>query len=184
MEYGFSCMGYEVAGALGVKMAEPDREVYSMVGDGSFLMLHSELLTSIQEGYKINVLLFDNSAFACINSLQKSKGSEGFGNDLRFRSGETGLLTGDCIPIDFAGYARALGAKTYTVRTIEELREALEKSRKEKTSTLIDIKTVQGTHSGGYESWWRVGVAEVSEMEKVGEAYEDLREHLKIAKKM
>lgn len=184
MEYGFSCMGYEVAGALGAKMAEPDREVYSMVGDGSYLMLHSELLASIQEGYKINVMLFDNSGFACIKSLQMSKGSEGFGNDLRFRSEETGLLSGKCIPVDFAGYARAIGAKAYTVHTVEELKDALEKARKEKTSTLIDIKTVPGTHTGGYESWWRVGVAEVSEMEKVREAYEDLQEHVKIARKM
>lgn len=172
MEYGFSCMGYEVSGALGVKMAEPDREVYALVSDGSYLMLHSELLTSIQEGLKINVFMIDNGGFQCIHDLQKGHGSQtGFGNELRYRSKDTGLLTGNYVPIDFAAMARSLGAKAYTVTNLAELDVALQAARSEKISTLIDVKVIPGTHSHGYESWWRVGVAEVSENPNVQVAH-------------
>jgi 3D-(3,5/4)-trihydroxycyclohexane-1,2-dione acylhydrolase (decyclizing) len=183
MEYGFSCMGYEVAGALGVKLAEPDREVYSMVGDGSYLMLHSELFTSIQEGRKINVLLFDNNGFQCIKNLQMSQGTDQFGNEFRYRDKGTRRLTGDFIPVDFAANARSYGAETYTVTTIDELRDALEKVKKAAVSTLIDIKVLPGTMSGGYESWWRVGVAEVSTSEKVKVAYEEMEKQIETARK-
>jgi len=182
MEYGFSCMGYEVAGALGAKLAEPDKEVYSMVGDGSYLMLHSELFTSIQEGRKINVLLFDNNGFQCIKNLQMSQGTDQFGNEFRYRDNETGRLTGNFVPIDFAANARSYGARTYTVRNMEELRDAVEKAKKDTVSTLIDIKVLPGTMSGGYESWWRVGVAEVSKSEKVKAAYEAMEEEIKKAR--
>ncbi|SFJ88287.1 3D-(3,5/4)-trihydroxycyclohexane-1,2-dione acylhydrolase (decyclizing) [Thermoflavimicrobium dichotomicum] len=184
MEYGFSCMGYEVSGALGVKMADPDREVYALVGDGSYMMLHSELLTSIQEGYKINVLLFDNHGFQCIHNLQRAHGSEGFGNEFRYRSPETNRLTGDYISIDFAAHARSFGAKTYTAHTVEELQAALEAAKKEKVSTLIDIKVLPGTNTDGYESWWRVGVAEVSKSEKVQKAYAKMQEHVQKAREL
>ncbi|HYF83216.1 MAG TPA: 3D-(3,5/4)-trihydroxycyclohexane-1,2-dione acylhydrolase (decyclizing) [Clostridia bacterium] len=183
MEYGFSCMGYEVAGSLGVKLAEPDREVYSMVGDGSYLMLHSELFTSIQEGRKINVLLFDNYGFQCIKNLQISQGTDQFGNEFRYRDKETGRLTGDIVPVDFAANARSYGAKTYTATNINELRYALEEVKKSAVSTLIDIKVLPGTMSGGYESWWRVGVAEVSTSEKVKAAYEEMEKQIEIARK-
>ena len=183
MEYGFSCMGYEVAGSLGAKMAEPDKQVYTMLGDGSYIMLHSELLTSIQEGYKINILLFDNNGFQCIHNLQNAQGTDSFGNEFRYRSSESGRLTGKYIPIDFAANARSYGAKAYTVTTIEELRAALEKAKKDTVSTLLDIKVLPGTNSGGYEAWWRVGVAEVSEDEKVKEAYEKMQEQIKLARK-
>jgi 3D-(3,5/4)-trihydroxycyclohexane-1,2-dione acylhydrolase (decyclizing) len=163
MEYGFSTMGYEIAGALGVKMAEPEREIFALVSDGSYLMLHSELLTSVQEGMKINVVMFDNGGFQSILSLQKSKGSKGFGNELRFRDPETGLLTGDYVPIDFAQMAGAMGVKTFSVRNLADLPKALQAARESKVSTLIDIKILPATQSDGYESWWRVGVAEVSE---------------------
>ena len=182
MEYGFSCMGYEVAGALGVKMAEPDKEVYSMVGDGSYLMLHSELVTSIQEGRKINILLFDNTGFGCINNLQRSQGMPSFGTEFRFRSEETGRLTGEYIPIDFAANARSYGAKTYTVTTVDELKDALEKSRQDSMSTLIDIKVVPGTMTGGYESWWRVGVPEVAQRESVLEAHKLMADEIQKAR--
>lgn len=176
MEYGFSCMGYEIAGAFGTKMAEPNKEVYALLSDGSFLMLHSELITSLQEGLKINVILFDNGGFQSINSLQKGHGSaKGFGNELRYRSEESGKLDGDYMKIDFAGMARSLGAKGYTVRTLNEFKRALENSRKEKISTLIDVKVKPGTQSGGYDSWWRVGVAEASENPNVIEAFK--RDH-------
>ncbi|OUN00295.1 MAG: 3D-(3,5/4)-trihydroxycyclohexane-1,2-dione acylhydrolase (decyclizing) [Paenibacillaceae bacterium ZCTH02-B3] len=171
MEYGFSCMGYEVAGALGIKMAEPDREVYALVGDGGYLMLHTELVTAIQEGRKINILLFDNNGFQCIHSLQNGQGSEGFGNEFRFRSPETGRLTGDYMPIDYAASARAYGAVAYTARTVDELRQALEDAKKQKVSTLIDIKVLPRTGMPGYDSWWRLGVAETSESENVRKAH-------------
>lgn len=178
MEYGFSTMGYEIAGALGVKMAEPEREVFALVSDGSYMMLHSELLTSIQEGIKINVVMFDNGGFQSILSLQKSKGSKGFGNELRYRDPETGLLTGDYVPIDFAQMAGAMGVKTFSVRDLKDLPKALKAARESKVSTLIDIKILPGTQSDGYESWWRVGVAEVSENPDVLKAAQRDAEYL------
>ena len=174
MEYGFSCMGYEIAGAFGVKLAEPDQEVYALESDGSYMMLHSELLTSLQEGYKINVVMFDNGGFQCIKDLQQSRGSkEGFGNELRYRSAETQRLTGEYMQIDFAQMAQSIGAKAFTVRNLAELPATLRAAREEKRSTLIDIKIIPGTHSPGYESWWRVGVAEVSNNPLVLEAHKN-----------
>ena len=184
MEYGFSCMGYEVPGAFGAALAEPDRDVYAIVGDGSYLMLHSELLTSIQEGRKITVLLFDNHGFQCIHNLQRAHGSDGFGNEFSFRSRESNLLDGGYVPVDFAAYARSLGAKAYTATTVEELRQALHQAKQEKVSTLIDIKVLPGTGTDGYESWWRVGVAEVAESAKVRAAYEEMQSRVARAKKM
>lgn len=184
MEYGFSCMGYEVSGALGAKLADPGREVYAFVGDGSFLMLHSELLTSIQEGRKINVLLLDNHGYQCIHNLQRGHGSQGFGNEFRYRSADTNRLTGDYVPVDFSLYARALGVKTYSVRTIDELKEALRSAKEQTVSTLIEIKVLPGTNTDGYESWWRVGVAEVSESEKVHQAYDTMRQKLEVVKEI
>ncbi|MDO6355663.1 3D-(3,5/4)-trihydroxycyclohexane-1,2-dione acylhydrolase (decyclizing) [Caloramator sp. CAR-1] len=183
MEYGFSCMGYEVTGALGVKMAEPDKEVYALVGDGSYLMLHSELVTSIQEGLKINILLFDNSGFQCIRNLQNSQGIPTYGTEFRYRDKETGDLTGEYIPIDFAANARAYGAKTYTVKTIEELKKALESIKHDNVSTLVDIKVLPKTMTCGYESWWRVGVPEVAERESVIEACKKMKEEIEKARK-
>ncbi len=171
MEYGFSCMGYEVCAALGVKMAEPEREVYAMVGDGSYLMLHSELVTSIQEGRKINVVLFDNSGFGCIENLQNSQGIPSFATQFKFRDPESGRLNGPDMPIDYAACAAGYGAKTYTVRTLAELRAALVDAKQANVSTLIDIKVLPKTMTGGYEAWWRVGVPEVSENPAVLEAH-------------
>lgn len=183
MEYGFSCMGYEVAGARGIKMAEKNQEVYALVGDGSYLMMHSELVTAIQEKTKINIILFDNNGFQCIHNLQVGQGSEGFGNEFRYREEETNLLTGEYMQIDFAANARSMGAKGYTVHTIEELREALEKAKQDTVSTLIDIKVLPGTGAGGYESWWRLGVAEVSNSESVQKAFEKMDANTKAARK-
>lgn len=184
MEYGFSCMGYEVSGAFGVKMASPDQEVYAVVGDGSYLMLHSELVTSIQEGQKFTILLFDNNGFGCIHNLQRGHGSEGFGNEFRYRDEQTNRLTGEYLQIDFASHARSMGAKAYTARTVEELRAALQQAKEETVTTLIDIKVLPGTCSSGYESWWRLGVAEVSASKKVRAAYEAMNKQIEIAKKM
>ncbi|WP_284640653.1 3D-(3,5/4)-trihydroxycyclohexane-1,2-dione acylhydrolase (decyclizing) [Paenibacillus silviterrae] len=183
MEYGFSCMGYEVSGAFGVKLAEPDREVYALVGDGSYLMLHSELITSLQEGRKITVLLLDNHGFQCIHNLQRGHGSDGFGNEFRSRSESSGQLTGDYLAIDFAAHARSLGARSYRATTVEELRSALEQAKRDPVSALIDIKVVPGTNTGGYDSWWHVGVAEVSEQPKVRVAYTELQNKLSTARK-
>ncbi|WP_248930218.1 3D-(3,5/4)-trihydroxycyclohexane-1,2-dione acylhydrolase (decyclizing) [Paenibacillus hamazuiensis] len=183
LEYGFSCMGYEVSGAFGAKLADPKGDVYALVGDGSYLMLHSELVTSIQEGRKITVLLLDNNGFQCIHNLQRGHGSDGFGNEFRSRSTATNQLSGDYLPIDFAAHARAMGAKAYSARTIEELQDALAKAKQETVTTLIDIKVLPGTNTDGYESWWHVGVAEVSTQEKVQRSYEDLQAKLGEARK-
>lgn len=182
MEYGFSCMGYEVAGAFGAALAEPQRDVYAMVGDGSYLMLHSELVTSLQEGCKMTVLLFDNHGFQCIHNLQRSQGSDGFGNEFRFRSPDTGRLTGSYMPIDFAAHARSLGAKAYKVSTAEELKHALLAAKNETITTLIEITVVPGTNTGGYESWWNVGVPEVSVSDKVVAAHEEMKARIDAVK--
>ena len=182
MEYGYSCMGYEIAGALGSKMAEPDKEVYAFCGDGSYLMLHSELVTSIQENKKINVLLFDNAGFGCINNLQMSNGIGNLATEFRKRD-ENGNLLGDLIPINFAMNAASYGAKTYTAKTLEELEAALIDSKKQNVSTLIDIKVLPKSMTDGYGAWWHVGIASTSEKEAVNSAYKNKEENLRKARK-
>jgi len=178
VEYGFSCMGYEVNAALGVKMAEPDKEVYTMVGDGAYMMLHSELPTSIQEHKKINVMLFDNMTFGCINNLEIEHGMGSFGTEFRFRNEKTGKLDGGFVPVDFAMNAASYGCKTYKVTTVEELKAALEDAEKQTVSTLIDIKVLPKTMLHGYGHWWRVGQPQVSKSETVRKAYEALKVEL------
>ena len=175
MEYGFSCMGYEVSGAFGAALAEPDREVYAMVGDGSYLMLHSELVTSLQEQKKMTVLLFNNNGFQCIHNLQREHGSDGFGNEFRYRETDSGRLTGEYMPMDFAAHARSMGAKAYRAETAEQLEQALRDAKNETVTTLIEIPVVPGTNTGGYESWWNVGVPEVSVEEKVVRAHQTMK---------
>ncbi|MCW9133907.1 3D-(3,5/4)-trihydroxycyclohexane-1,2-dione acylhydrolase (decyclizing) [Bacillus paramycoides] len=182
MEYGYSCMGYEVAGALGAKLAEPSKEVYAMVGDGSYQMLHSELVTSLQENKKINVLLFDNSGFGCINNLQMGNGMGSFGTEFRYRNQETRKLNGAIMKIDFAASAAGYGVKTYRVTSIEQLQEALKDAKKQTVSTLIDIKVLPKTMTNGYESWWHVGVAEVSNSQSVQASYESKVSNLQKAR--
>lgn len=182
MEYGYSCMGYEIAGALGSKMAEPDREVYAFCGDGSYLMLHSELVTSIQEGKKINVLLFDNAGFGCINNLQMSNGIGNLATEFRKRD-ENGQLLGDLMPIDFAMSAAGYGVKTYSARTMEELAFALEDSKKQTVSTLIDIKVLPKSMTDGYDAWWHVGIASTSSKDSVRNAYKNKAENLTKARR-
>lgn len=182
MEYGYSCMGYEVAGALGAKLAEPSKEVYAMVGDGSYQMLHSELVTSLQENKKINVLLFDNSGFGCINNLQMGNGMGSFGTEFRYRNQETRKLNGAIMKIDFAASAAGYGVKTYRVTSIEQLREALKDAKKQTVSTLFDIKVLPKTMTNGYDSWWHVGVAEVSNSPSVQASYESKVSNLQKAR--
>ncbi|WP_066893417.1 3D-(3,5/4)-trihydroxycyclohexane-1,2-dione acylhydrolase (decyclizing) [Clostridium nigeriense] len=172
MEYGYSCMGYEIAGALGSKMADKDKEVYAMVGDGSFLMLHSEMVTALQENKKINILLFDNCGFGCINNLQMSNGIGNLATEFRYRSDDINE-NGSLISIDYAKVASGYGYKTYRVRTIEELEEALIDSKKQNIGTLLDIKILPKTMTDGYKAWWHVGIAETSLNEKVNEAYKN-----------
>ncbi|ASS62751.1 MULTISPECIES: 3D-(3,5/4)-trihydroxycyclohexane-1,2-dione acylhydrolase (decyclizing) [Bacillus] len=175
LEYGYSCMGYEVSGTLGLKLAHPDKEVYSLVGDGSFLMLHSELITALQYNKKINVLLFDNSGFGCINNLQMDHGSGSY--FCEFRTEDNQILN-----VDYAKVAEGYGAKTYRANTVEELKAALEDAKTQEVSTLIEMKVLPKTMTDGYDSWWHVGVAEVSEQESVQRAYEAKEMKLKSAK--
>ncbi|MER2106768.1 MAG: 3D-(3,5/4)-trihydroxycyclohexane-1,2-dione acylhydrolase (decyclizing) [Solibacillus sp.] len=175
VEYGYSCMGYEVSGALGVKLATPDEEVYSLVGDGSFLLMHSELVTAIQYNQKINVVLFDNSGFGCINNLQMDHGGGSY--FCEFRTHDQQILT-----IDYAKVAEGYGAKVYRVHNIEQLKAAIEDAKQQTVSTLIDIKVLPKTMSDGYETWWNVGVAEVSISETIQEAHEKRMQKLALAK--
>lgn len=182
LEYGFSCMGYEVPGALGVKIAEPDKEVYAFVGDGGFLMSHAELYTSIQEGKKINVLLFYNYGHQCIHNLQRSQGIDTFGTVFRQRESKSGELTGQYVPIDFTSIAKGYGAKVYKVDTLDDLKTAIEQAKTDEVSTLIEIRVLPGTMTDGYESFWRVGTAQIAEDPRVTEAAKSMNEHVSKAK--
>jgi 3D-(3,5/4)-trihydroxycyclohexane-1,2-dione acylhydrolase (decyclizing) len=170
MEYGYSCMGYEVAGGLGIKMAAPEREVYVMVGDGSWLMMSSELVTAVQEGVKLTIVLLDNHGFQSIGGLSQAIGNGQFGVRYKMRDAETGRTTKANAPIDFAANARSLGAHVLTARDIPQLRSGLEEARRQTRSTVIVIETDSEKRAPGYESWWDVPVAEVSSMARVREA--------------
>jgi len=176
MEYGYSCMGYEIAGGLGVKMAHPEREVYVMVGDGSYLMMAQEIVTSLQEGYKLNIVLLDNHGFSSIGGLSRGCGNEGMGTNYRFRRGEK--YDGDLLPVDFAANASSLGAHTIRAKTHQEFRDALMAQRKHDRTSVVVIETSYEERVPGYESWWDVPIAEVSERESVRAArknYEQAR---------
>ena len=153
-----------------------------MVGDGGFLMLHSELVTSLQEGKKINVLLFDNCGFGCINNLQMSNGIGNLATEFRYRD-EKGGLNGGLMPIDFAAVAAGYGVKTYTARTLEELQAALIDAKKQTVSTLIDIKAIPKTMTDGYKSWWNVGLASTTGVQAQKDAYEKLMDNRAKARK-
>lgn len=183
MEYGYSTMGYEVAGALGVKLAiGADHEVYSFCGDGSFNMLHGELITAVQEHKKINICLFDNASFGCINNLQVGHGNVTLVTELRYRN-KDGLF-GDFMDIDYAKVAEAYGCKSYSVHTMDDLAAAFQDAKKVKNRpVLFDIKVLPKTMTDGYGSWWRVGDTEVSERPENVAAYEDHLAHEKTARK-
>ncbi|TVQ36513.1 MAG: 3D-(3,5/4)-trihydroxycyclohexane-1,2-dione acylhydrolase (decyclizing) [Spirochaetaceae bacterium] len=179
LEYGFSCMGYEVPGALGAKLAVKDRgEVYALVGDGGFLMLHTELLTSLQERQKIIIVVVDNKGFHCIDNLQSSKGIPHFGCEFRYRDTASGTLSGEDILVDYAALARAYGCDAHSVKTAEELVAALKAARDADRTVLIDVKTLKKSMTDGYETWWRVGIPEVSPKSKVMDAYREQQEML------
>jgi 3D-(3,5/4)-trihydroxycyclohexane-1,2-dione acylhydrolase (decyclizing) len=182
VEYGYSCMGYEIAGGLGVKLAAPEREVYVLVGDGSYLMLSSEIVTSIQEGLKLTIVLVDNRGFNSIGSLSRSLGTDGFGTLYRYRrNGSLGTDsegTTDYLPVDLAANAESLGARVIRAASIDELRAGLEAAKAESRTTVIAVEVDRYEGVPGYESWWDVAVAEVSAVESVRaarEAYETAR---------
>jgi 3D-(3,5/4)-trihydroxycyclohexane-1,2-dione acylhydrolase (decyclizing) len=176
LEYGYSCMGYEIAGGLGAKMACPDREIYVMVGDGSYLMMSSEIITSIQEGLKLTIILINNNGYASIGGLSKALGSEGFGTQYRFRNDRSGHLDGKVLPVDLAANAASLGAEVIKTNSIESLREALIQAKSFTKTTVIYIETVPERKMAGYgHAWWEVPVAEVSNSKSVREAYEKMK---------
>jgi 3D-(3,5/4)-trihydroxycyclohexane-1,2-dione acylhydrolase (decyclizing) len=176
MEYGYSCMGYEVAGGLGAKMAAPDRDVYVMVGDGSYLMMSSEIVTSIQENYKLILVLLDNQGFKSIGSLSRSLGQDGFGT--RYAYPHNGVLPGDgmgpdiqALPVDLAANARSLGAHVIECKTYEDFVDALKAVRSTGRTSVIYIQNDRYEGVPSYESWWDVPVAEISEMPQVETAH-------------
>jgi 3D-(3,5/4)-trihydroxycyclohexane-1,2-dione acylhydrolase (decyclizing) len=168
LEYGYSCMGYEISGGLGVKMAAPDREVYVMVGDGSYLMMAQEIVTSLQEGYKLNIIVLDNHGFSSIGGLSRACGNEGLGTEYRYR--RNGNMGGDVIAVDFVENAKSLGADAVRARTAAELRRALTEAKINPKTSVVVIETAYAQRVPGYESWWDVPISEVSEMKSVQEA--------------
>lgn len=185
MEYGYSCMGYEISGALGVKLAIGDsHEVYAMVGDGSFIMLHSELLTAVQEHKKINICVFDNASFGCINNLQVGQGNQSLCTELRYRNPETGRHDGSFISVDFAAIGRAYGAQAYTIRTLDELEKAMEEAKSiHDRPVVFDMKVLPKSMTDGYGSWWRVGSVEAGGTEANRAAWQNHMEHVRDARK-
>jgi 3D-(3,5/4)-trihydroxycyclohexane-1,2-dione acylhydrolase (decyclizing) len=180
VEYGYSCMGYEIAGGLGVKLAAPDRDVYVMVGDGSYLMMSSELVTAVQERIKIIVVLVQNYGFASIGALSESVGSQRFGTAYRFRNNKSGRLDGGKLPVDLAANAASLGVQVIRAATIAELRAGLAAAREAEGPVLIHIETDPLVPAPDSESWWDVPIAEVSGLESVTsaeQAYQAARAH-------
>jgi 3D-(3,5/4)-trihydroxycyclohexane-1,2-dione acylhydrolase (decyclizing) len=178
MEYGYSCMGYEIPAALGVKLADPQREVFAFVGDGTYLMQPSEIVTSIQEGIKLTIVVVDNHGFASIGGLSQSLGSGGFGTRFRLRDAQTGQLDGDYLPVDFAANARSLGAEAISVATIPDFKAALQQARQASRTTIIVVQADREVRVPGYDSWWDVAVAQVSTSDSVRQAraeYEELK---------
>jgi len=165
LEYGYSCMGYEISGGLGVKMAAPDREVYVMVGDGSYLMMAQEIATALQEGYKLTIVVLDNHGFSSIGGLSRACGNRGMGTEYRYR--RNGKLEGDLISVDYVTNARSLGAEAVRATTRDEFKQALLAASKSQKTSVVVIETAYDQRVPGYESWWDVPIAEVSEVETV-----------------
>jgi len=169
VEYGYSCMGYEIAGGLGIKMAAPERQVFVMVGDGSYLMMAQEITTAVQEGVKLTIVLLDNHGFGSIGSLSKSLGSGGFGTAYRYRD-EKGQLNGEFLPIDFAANAASLGASIWKANNRKELIQAINQTKHHPGVSMIVVSITSDKKVPGYETWWDVPVAETSTMAAVQDA--------------
>jgi len=176
MEYGYSCMGYEIAGGLGIKMADPSRDVYVLLGDGSYLMMAQEIVTSIQEGLKLHIVLLDNHGFSSIGGLSRSCGNQGMGTNYHYRRGENG--DGELLPVDFVANAASLGAWATRARSRDELVNALAEARRQPRTTVVVVETSYDQRVPGYESWWDVAIAEVSEREPVRAARKKYKEAL------
>ena len=179
LEYGYSCMGYEVAGGLGAKLAAPEREIYVMVGDGSWLMMSSELVTAVQEGIKLTIVLLDNHGFQSIGGLSRAIGNGAFGTEYRLRNSKTGRLDGPNVPIDFAANAASLGAHVIAPRDIPGLKAALAEARQQTRPTVIVMETDPNKRAPGYDSWWDVPVAEVSTIRSVKSARKEFERTVK-----
>jgi 3D-(3,5/4)-trihydroxycyclohexane-1,2-dione acylhydrolase (decyclizing) len=178
VEYGYSCMGYEIAGALGVKMAAPDREVFSLVGDGSYLMMSSEIVTAVQEGIKLIIVLVDNHGFKSIGGLSRSLGTDGFGTQYRFRKNGSLGLDGDkapsaVLPIDLVANAASMGAEAVRVGSVDELRKALQNAKRATRTSVVCIEADRYESVPDNESWWDVPVSEVSAIDAVNAARRD-----------
>ena len=178
MEYGYSCMGYEIPGAMGAKMADPSREVFVFLGDGTYQLMPTEIVTAVQEGVKLIIVLVDNHGFASIGGLSESIGSAGFGTRYCERSKTTGQLDGKNLVVDYVANARSLGARATHANTLVELQEALAQAKASDETTVIVVETDREVRVPGYDSWWEVAVAEVSETKDVQAArsnYEEAR---------
>jgi 3D-(3,5/4)-trihydroxycyclohexane-1,2-dione acylhydrolase (decyclizing) len=188
VEYGYSTMGYEIAGGLGIKMAAPEREVYVMVGDGSYLMMNAEIITSIQEGYKLTVVLVDNAGFSSIGALSRSVGSQGFGTQYRYRkNGSLGLDTeetpGDLLPVDLATNAESMGSHVIRTKTVGEVKDALAEAKGVDRTVVIHVPVDRYVGVPSYESFWDVPVAEVSELETTQAAREEYAENRRMERR-
>ena len=181
LEYGYSCMGYEIAGGLGAKMAHPDNEVYVLVGDGSYLMMSQEIVTSIQERRKLTIILLNNDGYSSIGGLSASLGSEGFGTYYRYRNERTNQLDGGLLPIDYAANAASMGAHVIKASNVQELNAALKKAKTIDHTTLIYIEVDRKKGVPGF-AWWDVAVAEVSEKEAVDASFQDYQKNKKTQK--
>jgi len=176
MDYGYSCMGYEIAGGLGIKMADPKRDVYVLVGDGSYLMMAQEIVTSLQEGYKLTIIVLDNHGFSSIGGLSRACGNDGMGTNYRYRRVDG--YDGELLPVDFVSNAASLGAWAKRASTRDELAAVLAEAAKQPQTTVVVVETSYDNRVPGYESWWDVAIAEVSERESVRAArreYEEAR---------
>src|SRR5258708_15090720 len=181
MEFGFSCMGYEIPAGLGARMAQPKGEVYILIGDGTYLMQPSELVTAMQDGLKITVVVSDNHGFQIIRNLQMNRVGRSFGNEFRARDEKKNRLEGDYVEIDFVKNAESMGARAWHTTTPEGVRKALREARKEKRSCVIVVETEKHRYLPGSNVWWDVASAEVTNdpvTQELRQAYEDERKRL------
>ena len=179
MEYGYSCMAYEIPASLGVKLADPSREVFVWVGDGTYLMNPTEILTAVQEGIKVIIIVVDNHGFGSIGALSGSLGSAGFGTRFNRRSGDSGQLDGERLKVDFAANAASLGAEVFTPHSLGDFKHALQQARKLDHTSVIVVEADREVKVPGYESWWDVAVAETSSMPAVKKARKEYEQNLK-----
>ena len=173
LEYGFSCMGYEIPGGIGVKLAEPDRDVVVMIGDGTYLMMNSEIVTAVAEGLKLTIVVIDNHGYQCILGLQRICGVSDFGNELRFRDPKKGTLTGGYVPIDFKKHAEAMGAHAVLAQTAAEVTSAVQEARQRDGVSVVVVPVDPEKRMPSLGTWWDVPVAEVSTVEKTRQTREN-----------